>query len=1239
MNKIRKLAVRGMRGRRKDTRVLALVIGMGFLFLTAGTLLLSSFHGSQAQQRQSLYGDWHLLYGGGDTAVCQSLEGLSQADEAVTVTMLGSDEKCGHVAVWDEDFAQLGNLQILEGRAPEAEGEILLERGQLGLFSEEIGVGSQISLTMNYHMEDLRERQYLTPSISIRGGELPARQVMETFGDGVTEEGIQSVMERVWTEEVWNRQYTYKDENGELHTEWAFDAPLRCPISEMDDESYRTAVLGVAQSFSYLNDYLEYTVRDEGETVTTEVNRSFFEGDSHGAVKWGLNTQYDYLYAKSAQFASEELQQIVMTRGAVPTQDLNLTRSCTVVGIIETVSDRWDVGDVVLPNCYISTPTAEEFRETAAQLQTREEPRLQRPLEEQTLLFLRGNGTLSSLYGQVQEMGIPLVREVSVDAYHRAMDSDAWKSDYGYEVEEEDWETVQWQLEEMQQADPSLDGISLTGLELVSNRYYAVWLERIGREGSHYKEEVYLHRPVFQWELSDGSTRLEDGWLAYLMLPTQISNWESQMSVYYRAWSVPFQALENGEISFSLDESGSYQSAPGGLPDLTEGYTYNQGQILLNRYGYPLEGGLTGMMGAAMIGVIMVITVCAVFQIFFTQLRRRTKKLTLLKSVGATHGQIFALLAWECVYITIGSLVLGDALGVAVALGVTQALEGVSFFLDWPLVLAGQACGILAVILGMLMPSLKSMHTPLVGRMEGHKRRHVRVRAWKRQTWSRLCARDRAGNPGRTMGMALLCLFLVALELICVFLGNASFDTYRQTIQQTDKPDYTLLSNHTGSRRETDALLEKLGRAEGLSRVDFWQREDHIFLWYDGMEKSPVLSALKQAGGDSFFAESKADTAQQTEEGFLTQAYGVDGTSDLYARLEAAFTEGSVDPAAFEEGKEVILLLPMHRPLQGSGEGNESSMADFLRSTGTMDLSLAASAAQGWERDSSIQVGDSLTLAVDCPRLADTSVYYTQTVQKVTVGAIIRYFQEQGVWPFAGSPQSHVVIGSSKLLYGLYSEGFKTMTERDLAMLETRKNWLYTYNYGEAGFSLYAGEHASTENTLTPLFQISRENHLTLGNLHDSNQAVYNKALSSCLLMGMLAFAATVIVWMILRNTLASAQEQGRKRTGILQALGVTKAQMYRAQAFQALRYWLIAMAGAHGVLVVAVLISGWMQRMGQGFTLMALLQAIVQEDLAAYPWMLHVGLCLLELPVLLLFHLLTLRGPLQSSPTENIRS
>ena len=72
----------------------------------------------------------------------------------------------------------------------------------------------------------------------------------------------------------------------------------------------------------------------------------------------------------------------------------------------------------------------------------------------------------------------------------------------------------------------------------------------------------------------------------------------------------------------------------------------------------------------------------------------------------------------------------------------------------------------------------------------------------------------------------------------------------------------------------------------------------------------------------------------------------MDETSGLFARLEAALTEGNVDPAAFEAGQEVILLLPMYRPLQGSGAGKEDSMAQFLRSSGAMDLSLAPAPAR-----------------------------------------------------------------------------------------------------------------------------------------------------------------------------------------------------------------------------------------------------------------------------------------------------
>lgn len=1236
MNRVRELALHGMWGRRKDTRVLALVIVMSFLFLTAGTLLLSSFSGSQAQQRQSLYGNWHLLYGEGDPAVCQGLESLPQVEQAVTVTLLGTDPRCGHVATWDEELAQMGSLRILEGRAPEKAGEILLERGQLGLFSEETKVGSTVELAMAYHFENLRERQLPSGTMTIRGEEVPARPIVKSFGDGVTEEEIEDVMERLWTEEVWSRTYTYEDGEGKTQTAfWFPDTSTHCPVPEMDDATYRSALLAVCHEMgAYLHDYFKYEL-GTGRDMLEEVDRTFFDSGSRGEMRWGLNTNYEYTYAKSEKMDEETLQKRTWERGAVPVQDLTLTRQCTVVGIVETVSDRWDVGNRDLPNCYISAATAQEVRDTLSYLQAKEDPRLYRTLEGQTLLFLQGSHGASSLYQQVEATGIPLVRQVSADEYFRSLEGAGYVYDYGNEATEYDLELAQAQWEEEQQKDPSLEGISLLQVEVETSEYGAVWLQKENMEGNLFQREVYLHRPVFRWSFSDGTTRLQPGPTAFLMMPEAAANGFDSV---YNASPAPWQDLLDGTASVD-SATGIYESAPGGLPNLTATYTYNQGPIFLNRYGFPLEGGLTETMGVAMIGVIVIITVCAVFQISFTQLRRRARRLTLLKSVGATNGQVFALLSWECVYVTVGSLLLGDALGVAVAWGVTRALEGISFFLSWPLVLTGQVCGLLAVALGMLMPSVRAIHTPLVGRMEGRKHRHVRVKPMKRQTWRQLCARDRAGNAGRSVGIAVLCTFLVTMELISVFLGNASFDTYRKTVQQTDKPDYTLLSNHTGSSREVEGLKEALSQANGLSRADFWQREDHVFLWYEAMEDSPVLSALKKAGGSDFFAASQAKAPQKEGEAFLTQVYGVEVSSDLYARLEAAFTAGDVDPASFEAGAEVIVLLPMYRSLQGAGEGKGASMAEFLRSSGTMDLSLASGAAQGWAEDRTVQPGDVLTLAVDCPHVTDTSLSYTQTVREVTVGAVIRYFPEQGVWPFAEEPQSHVIIGSSKLLYGLYSDGFKTMTYEEKVALQLRKDWLYPYNYGEAGFNLYAGEEATTENTLTPLFRISRENYLTLGNLHDSNQAVYNKALSSCLLMGLLAFAATVIVWMILSNTLSSAQEQGRKKTGILQALGVTRAQIYRGQMFQALGDWLMALAGSHGILGPVMLASGWLQRRDQVLSFRLLLMAIVREDLAAYPWILHLGLCLLELPVLLLFRLLALRKPMQASPIENIRN
>ncbi|MFR0733894.1 MAG: hypothetical protein ACLSHU_06615 [Oscillospiraceae bacterium] len=149
-----------------------------------------------------------------------------------------------------------------------------------------------------------------------------------------------------------------------------------------------------------------------------------------------------------------ELQQMILDRGAVPAQDLTLTRTCTVVGIVETVSDRWDVGDTALPNCYLSEATAGELRDTLSYLETKDAPRLYRLPEEQKLLFLRGSGTVAGLYGQVLETELPRVREISENQYYRLLDNEWGLAGYGHEATEWDLNLAREQWAEEQAEGP-----------------------------------------------------------------------------------------------------------------------------------------------------------------------------------------------------------------------------------------------------------------------------------------------------------------------------------------------------------------------------------------------------------------------------------------------------------------------------------------------------------------------------------------------------------------------------------------------------------------------------------------------------------------------------------------------------------------------------------------------------------------------------------------------------------------
>lgn len=193
--------------------------------------------------------------------------------------------------------------------------------------------------------------------------------------------------------------------------------------------------------------------------------------------------------------------------------------------------------------------------------------------------------------------------------------------------------------------------------------------------------------------------------------------------------------------------------------------------------------------------------------------------------------------------------------------------------------------------------------------------------------------------------------------------------------------------------------------------------------------------------------------------------------------------------------------------------------------------------------------------------------------------------------------------------------------------------------YGSAVWNLYAREDASVEQTLSPLSRFARQEHLTLHNFMDAKRSVYEKALSSAILAGTLAVAATMIVWMILFNTLNAAQEQGRSRTGILQALGVTGRQFYLAQFLQGGICWLVSAVLSHVLLMLVMVLSGLIAQTGQEIGLMGRIMLSLQEGLEGYPWKLHWAACAVNLPVLLGFSLHAARIPMRYSPIDNIRS
>ena len=126
------LTYKGLLGRKKESSLLMIVLVLSFLLSSALAIILPSTQAEAQLQREKIYGSWKVMLLERDADTCaqlsQSLAGQGIPCAALSSVSLSSDGEL--ISVMTPEAMELGNFELLDGRLPEAEDEILLVENQ-----------------------------------------------------------------------------------------------------------------------------------------------------------------------------------------------------------------------------------------------------------------------------------------------------------------------------------------------------------------------------------------------------------------------------------------------------------------------------------------------------------------------------------------------------------------------------------------------------------------------------------------------------------------------------------------------------------------------------------------------------------------------------------------------------------------------------------------------------------------------------------------------------------------------------------------------------------------------------------------------------------------------------------------------------------------------------------------------------------------------------------------------------
>lgn len=682
-----------------------------------------------------------------------------------------------------------------------------------------------------------------------------------------------------------------------------------------------------------------------------------------------------------------------------------------------------------------------------------------------------------------------------------------------------------------------------------------------------------------------------------------------------------------------------------------------------NTYAFPETSGSTeSTLTYGILAAIFIATVFAVFQIYLTQTRRRTRRIALLKSIGAVNGQIIRVLIWEVVYLLSFTLpisaVIGFGLSKLIILYMNKYGNTVlNLHIDYKLTLLGIGLGIFSVFLGMIVPMIMSLKVPLTGTISTPPRKKPIIKGklktkpvdlnMKVQSFSRIYLRNLRYNKGKTLLTASLYTIATAVLLGTIFLSFIFFGDYIDNVIVKDKPSYGYELNHALTNRSIPEFVDSIYEVEGVTRVELYKAGEHAYLWHENIDKNEIYPVFKEilprnlveehfGTDDSDYVNLDKDNSHLVKDSIVTNIYTIDVEDPLYTRFEASLSIGKLDKEKFKTGEEIILLIPLFEKVEGenseveisediiSNTNQKNRMEVLLRNSNKYNLSYDFRYADYYLKDETISVGDTIYLTIPTEDMAGELPTNDVRFIETKVAGIIYYFPEKGIWPFADTVENPVVIGSYNFLGKAYPAtifGKGHLTTEDLNYLIAS---IYPTKFGKTYVYIYVDKNANEIDVDVGLKRVGREYEVKLTNYIEENNKIFGKSLNMTAIITLLGISVALITLIILYNTTLSKLEQERERIGILQALGVTEGQFKGLYLISGFGYGLFALIISHILLALAVLITFISGR---------------PKPLYLYPWKLHAFVSIVVFIIITLTYFMPIRKIIKNQPIDNIRN